>query len=569
MHRTPVLLLMAALVAGAAALSGCSQDAIQISNLAHDFGLNERPFDLDVWNDNPETGTITVKVTASHSWIKTDVPQVICAPPDVSGAPRKQSVQISIDRRNLAAGQHKGTVYFTARRIKTRKMEIRVTQPSSWQSVPLNVVNPSAKYSAPYLIEFSFALEDQDGRGVVAEPAQFQVSAMEGANPVDPQLTGIHLRRAAARQLKMDLVLDYSQRMQQSPGAIAAMENAAVNILLPALNEDAQVGIVVFHRDDRPPVRVAGFGTDRTLLAETIYNIQRDVVQGFASGSKLWDALKFSAESFGAQPSSLEDRYIVVLSDGNDTSSVALRNTAINAAVNRAITVIAVGFGGAVNEANLREVTLRTNGRYFSAAGTSSLGNAFEDIVENLGAQYILRWASLRRDSTPFKPSFTIRLNRQSATFTAASDFRASQHGGSPGDVLTGKLRLTASYSQGYATAFLRADYVPRFIDAISLYMKSGHPAAVSIVEPANDGLLAGWLLELEDDPEYGGVWIHLMSQEGFLPFAGFGPMLRFDFGPITDESAPLFETLYVDSSSYAQGQSFVVDGFPSFSPWD
>lgn len=569
MKRAYLIMLLSALFAGGLTLSGCNQEAIQISNLVHDFGLNERPYFVDVWNDNPSVGAITVKITTSHSWIKTDVAQVLCQPPDDNGHLNKQSVQISIDRRKLPAGQHKGTVYFSARRITTRKMEIRVTQPSIWQTPPLTLVNPAARYAAPYLIEFFFALEDEDGRGVVAEPAQFQVSAMEGPAPVDPLDTGVHLRRAAARQLKMDLVLDYSQGIQRSPGAVAAMENAAVNILLPALNEDAQVGVVAFHRDDQPPDRVMDFSTDRNALSVAILTIQNEIVGGYYSGSKLWDALKMSAESFGARPSSLEDRYIVLFSDGNDTSSVTDRNTAINAAVNRAITVMTVGFGANVNEANLREVVMRTNGRYFPAAAASALGDAFQNIVENLGSQYILRWASLRRDSVGFRPSFTIRLNNRSATYTATSNFVASQYAGDPGDVLKGKLRLTASYSQGYATVFLRADYVPRFIDAMNMYMETTHPFTVSVVEPANDGLIGGWMLETEEDTERGGTWLLLTSPEGFMPFAGFGPMLRFDFGPVTDESAPLFNVLYVDSSIYSHGQSFVVEGFPSTPPWD
>ncbi len=569
MNRAYLVLLLPAFVAGTLTLSGCNQDAIQISNLSYDFHLNERPYPVDVWNDNPSVGAITVNITTSHSWLKVQPSQVLCPPPDVNGNPTKQSVQIFIDRRNLPVGQHKGTVFFSARRITTRKMEIRVTQPSGWQSLPLRLVNPTARYSSPYLIEFFFALEDEDRRGVVAEPAQFQISAMEGVDDVNPQDTGVHLRRAAARHLKMDLVLDYSQRIQWSPGAIAAMENAAVNILLPALNEDAQVGVVEFHHSDIPPLRVMEFTADHNALREAIYSIQSDIVGGFFRGSRLWDALKMSAESFGAGRSSLEDRYIVLFSDGNDTSSITDRNTAINAAVNRGITVMTVGFGVTVNEANLREAVLRTNGRYFPASAASALGDAFQNIVENLGSQYILRWASLRRDNVGIRPSFTIRLNNRSATHTATTNFVATQHAGSPGDVLKGKLRLTVSYSQGYATAFLRADYVPQNIDAMNIYMATTHPFTVSVVEPANDGLIGGWGLEMEADTALGGIWILLTSPEGYMPFAGFGPMLRFDFGPITDESAPLFDALYVDSSIYAHGQRFVVEGFPSTPPWD
>jgi len=51
------------------------------------------------------------------------------------------------------------------------------------------------------------------------------------------------------------------------------------------------------------------------------------------------------------------------------------------------------------------------------------------------------------------------------------------------------------------------------------------------------------------------------------LPFATFGPLLRFDFDGIVPDETPLFDQVYVDPSVYANGQSFRVVGYPNTPP--
>lgn len=571
MYRPFVTLSSFTLVSAAFALSGCfiPQDAIEVSNTVLDFGLNERPITMDVWNNNPDVGTLVVTIRPSEAWILTDVAEVTCEAPNAEGGLSKQAVQVTVDRAGLAPGEYEGHISFTAPGVVERKITVRARQQQNGGDLgALNIITPTSTYTDPYLIEFDFSLIDGEGAPIVAEPAQFGLTAREGDTEVGAE-TGVHLRRSAARQLKVNLVLDYSLSMQQVPNAIDAMEDAAKNILLPALNADALVGITEFHRDDFLPARVAGFTVDRNYLQEQIDRIQTEFVGGFSSGSRAWDAVVSAAETFGVGPAANEDRYIILFSDGVDTSSMHVRNDVVNEAIEREIAIFAIGFGENVNEATLEDITARTGGAYFPAESVGDLDAVFEEIVANLGAQYTLRWASLRRNDIAVRPSFVISLNDATDTYTAEQNFVATDYAENPSQALEGSLRLVPSDSPQRTTAFLRADYVPRFIYELRVYVESTQPFFVSVVEAPDDGLVDGWSVIPTEDPVLGGTWIDVTSPGDPIPFATFGPLLRFNFGLLVDPEIPLFDYIYVDNTIYEYGQSFHVEGFENILPSD
>lgn len=551
------------------ALSGCIQpkNAIAVSNTSYNFGLNQQPFTMEVWNSNASAGTITVTANPTVSWIST-VPAVLSCPPPTDKAEQRQQLKIYVDRTSLAAGTHEGAVLLKSSGIVT--VSIQITAIST--GVPTGefaIVNPVTTYSEPYLIEFNFGLEYANGDAVVAEPGQFQITAKENDAAVGAD-NGLLLRRTAARQLKMHLVLDYSMNMQSIPNAIATMEDAATGILLPALNEDALVAVTEFHRDDMPPNLVTDFTVDRTVLEQDINAIQQDYVQGFASGSRIWDALVSAAESFDGTDASMEERYVLLFSDGNGISSVATLNEAGNALAGRGIHVFAIGFGPDANETDLEYLASRTEGDYLPAASIAALNNTVQWIVDNLGARYTLRWASLRRSDVQVFPSFIISLNTDAATYTAEDAFIAIEHAESPAQALEGQLHLVESVSnEGNATVYLRADYVPRYIRTMRLFVGSDFDFSVSIVSAVNDGLMAGWTIAVGNySTAEGGRWIEVArpSSSAYIPFATFGPMLRFDFDDV-GAAETIVRHIYIDNSRYTAGQSFTVDGFENTPP--
>ncbi|MCF6285536.1 MAG: VWA domain-containing protein, partial [Candidatus Hydrogenedentes bacterium] len=329
-------------------LAGCPpepKEAIEFSNASLDFERSELPIFLQVWNNNPEVASFTLFATPSDSWIVLNTRTLSSAGPSgANGDLDKQTVQVSVDRTRLTAGDHVGAISFSASGIVTREVEVRVTQDQDGTLNALNVINPVVTYSSPYLIDFSFSLRDEGGDTVVRDPSELVIAAREGAESVASE-TGVHIQRGAARQLKVALVLDYTLSMQSTEGAIAAMEEAAKNTLLPALNEDALVSITEFHREDMAAMEVVPFTIDHTFIANGIDSIQPDIVQGFSAASRMLDALLDAANTFDAATTADEERYIIVFTDGNDTSSSISTNDVVNRALDRGIRIYALDFG--------------------------------------------------------------------------------------------------------------------------------------------------------------------------------------------------------------------------------
>lgn len=550
--------------------TGCPPDpveAISFSNTTLDFERSELPRFLEVWNNNPGVERLSFAVTPSNSWIVVNVRTVTSnAPAQTTGPFNKQTVQVTIDRSRLSAGQHTGSIIFSAPGIITRAVQVTVTQDETGNLGELNVVNPVTTYSSPYLIDFSFSLHDSDGHGVVRAPDLFAVLAREGAQVI-PNETDVYLQRGAARQLKVALVLDYTQSMQESGGAIAAMEDAAKNILLPALNDDALVSVTEFHRDDAEAEVVTPFTVDRAYTRDRIDAIQSEFVRGFYSASRMLDAVLDAAGTFESASQDEESRYILLFTDGDDTSSTADTNAVVNLAKARGIRIYAIDFGTDAVSTDLDELTERTDGTLFTAETVADLDDSFMQIVQDLDGQYTLRWASVARSSTPFLPGFTLILGDESTSYTAETNFVPTQHAGN--GPLEGKLRFVSSDSENATTVFLRADYVPRLISRFSIYLASDTGFTIDVVDASNDGLLSGWTLTSTEDPEGNGITLDFQSPDDPMPFGAFGPMLRISFDALLPEGEPLFSQVYVDNTIYegGGGQSFVVDGYDNTPP--
>lgn len=543
------------------------EPAIAVSNSTLDFELSELPRFLEVWNFNPDVPQLNLAVTPSEPWIIVNTQTVQSdAPAQSTGPFDKQTIQVSIDRSRLEAGEHQGTIEFTEDGIETKIVTVSVVQATSGVLGELNVVNPVVTYTDPYLIDFSFRLHDSEGHGVVRDPAEFEVSAREGALSI-PNETDVYLQRGAARQLKVALVLDYTQSMQEAGDAIATMEGAAKNILLPALNDDALVSVTEFHRDDAEAALVAPFTVDRAYTRNQIDSIQEEFVNGFYSASRVLDAVLDAAETFEAGLEQEESRYILVFTDGDDTSSTTNTNAVVNLANERGIRIYAIDFGMDAVSLDLEELTERTEGTLFTAATVDDLDDSFDQIVQDLEGQYTVRWASVARSASPFLPGFTLGLGENSVSYTAAENFVPTAHAGN--GPLEGHLRFVSSDSENATTVFLRADYVPRLVSRFKIYLASDVGFTAEAVEVSSDGLLGGWTLTSTEDPENGGITLDFVSESGPMPFGAFGPMLRISFDALLPVDEPLFDQVYVDNTIYASGggQSFVVEGYDNTPP--
>ena len=113
----------------------------------------------------------------------------------------------------------------------------------------------------------------------------------------------------------------------------------------------------------------------------------------------IWDAMWMSIQNVLNQTPENRRRAIVLLSDGDDTSSSIKRQAVIDAAVKSDVIVYAIGIRdanfpeGELDANALRKVSDHTGGRAFLPRSSDDLGAAFKQIEEELRSQYLIGYS--------------------------------------------------------------------------------------------------------------------------------------------------------------------------------
>lgn len=535
-------------------------DAIGVSNSSLDFGLDTRPWEIDVWNQSSRFSSLNIRLAADKDWIMLQPAEVTSVAP-VLGITDKKRVTVYIDRSRLAEGTHTGEILLSSDRddVTEVRIPVRVEQRAGASDSGIKIENVVNRYTSPYLVEFAFALRDAYGRPVVADPGQIEARAFEnGVETIDPPI----LRRASARQMRVEMVLDYSLYMASAEGAIASMESAARDLALPALPPEALLGITAFWREDgdyNEGTRIMPFSTDRDLAAARIDQIDPDLTQGFYAGALTLDVLYRTLERFNTADASREERFILLFSSGYIDPGQRTANDVVNLARQRRVRIYAFAFlEDGRDITTLNDITTRSYGQRLDARRPELLSAAIAQLAENLQGQYVLRWPTLRRNSTPFSPSFRINWNGASALYYAADQYIPTNYSG---NVSEGQLRVvTSAVVDQTASAIIQADYIPRGIRKFRIFLKSPFAHTVSVVESADDGIAGDWSISLSE--ENGATVIELESPDT-LPIALWGPLVRVNFtGVEITETTPLIEELFCDNSIYTAGQYFTFTNF-------
>ncbi len=93
---------------------------------------------------------------------------------------------------------------------------------------------------------------------------------------------------------------------------------------------------------------------------------------------------------------------LVVLTDGEDTSSVLTIDDAISAAQEASVPVYAVGFGPDIRPRILERLALLTGGHLYRTPSSEQIGESFQAVARLLRYQYVLRFdSSLPADDRP------------------------------------------------------------------------------------------------------------------------------------------------------------------------
>lgn len=569
-------------------LMGCDPrpNRIGVSNTLIDFGLNETPFPLYVWNSFKTIPLMRIEAQADVDWIDLSPESVDSLWKDEASGYDQRSIIVRINRTLLDEGEHQGVITLTAFGMRPREVEVRVLMEKDGRLSGLNIVDPVSFYSTPYLLDFTFSLRDADGNPMTGDSAQLDIFAFEDSEALQAMENGLALRNAPPRQLLLDFVLDYSLTMQNSFGAIASLEEAVRNDILRFLNPEAAAGVTVFSREDRPPVVVSDLTTDHAFIRSELGLIQQNYVGRFTSGAPLFDALMTSLDKFdegffflGFSLAPLEEwlgiiqrftdkdtlqqsRQIFVITDGYDTSSKATLDDIIRRARSLAVSINVVGIGNRPNLATLLPLAGQTKGAYFSYAHErEDISPYVQEMVQNLDGQYQLRWATLKRRDQEFTPEFRVSINGREDAHIADKGFNPVDYAG---DTLQGIMSTTLWDDGLRSDVEVRMEYIPRFVYDLRLYVEATHPFEVWIADAAEGGLLGGWELETTPVNEK-GVWLHFYSFDAPLPFAGYGTLFTLDFGEVISETRPMLTQIVIDNSLYEDAVHFVLKDEQTF----
>jgi Ca-activated chloride channel homolog len=257
-------------------------------------------------------------------------------------------------------------------------------------------------------------------RRFVADLQQQDFAVFEEGAPQD-----VALFASAAAPLDLMLLLDASGSMQEH---MPVVRNAAVNFVR-SLRPGDRASVVKFNDVVRVAEPLTG---DAAALEAAIRGI---VPRG---NTALYDALYISLRELArarAGEEQLRRQAIVVLSDGDDTSSRMAYDTVLDEARSGAVTMFtikptltlsglaSVRLTGASVE--LRQLAEETGGRAFTPARIQDLEGVYDDIAEELGQQYWLAYApapsapGFRRISVKVVPRPTLRARTRSGYYAS------------------------------------------------------------------------------------------------------------------------------------------------------
>ena len=115
----------------------------------------------------------------------------------------------------------------------------------------------------------------------------------------------------------------------------------------------------------------------------------------------IWDSIAITCRHVLAQSLGQRRRAIILLTDGQDTSSRLSRSDAVDEAIQSDTVIYAIGIGDkryeGVNKGALNSIAERTGGRAFFPKKEDDLRTAFAEIEQELRAQYLVAYSSTNR----------------------------------------------------------------------------------------------------------------------------------------------------------------------------
>jgi len=225
-----------------------------------------------------------------------------------------------------------------------------------------------------------------------------------------PQATSL-FERETERPLSLAILIDTSESQR---GVLASEKTAATvfvdSVVRPDKDRAAVVSFTGVPKIEQQPtndLRKLHQGIDRVKIELSPENERRlangdDPLpkdQDPSGYTGIWDAMWMTIQDLLAKTPEGTRRAIVLLSDGDDTSSTIKKQDVIDFAVKSDVVIYSIGIrdagfpDGKLDSGALRKVSDRTGGRAFFPTQLSQLQSAFSQIDQELRSQYLIAYS--------------------------------------------------------------------------------------------------------------------------------------------------------------------------------
>jgi VWFA-related protein len=222
-------------------------------------------------------------------------------------------------------------------------------------------------------------------------------------------------QRETDRPLAIALLIDISGSEERTLPQEKAAARAFVESAIHSSKDEVAVipftGLAFLEQGLTRDVISVYRALERMEIARPSYTGSGPPLSGIATGpgkrwplegsTAIWDAVTVTAGEVLARSRGQTRRAIILLTDGQDTSSRLKTSAAIDQAIESETVVYVIGIGdkkeGGVEKDGVRRVAERTGGRAFFPKKEADLTTAFEQIEQELRTQYLVAYSSTNK----------------------------------------------------------------------------------------------------------------------------------------------------------------------------
>ena len=252
------------------------------------------------------------------------------------------------------------------------------------------------------LVTTLFTALDSDRRFVTSLRAE-DVRILEDGEQQEISL----FERETDRPLTMIVLVDTSRSQERT----LPQEKIAAKAFIDAVLRPEKDFVAVVSFTARPKVE-ASLTNDPVVLKRAVDRMEVEFPpNGCEEGvspeedprcwTGLWDSVVSTVQAMLASSRKGGRRVIVVLTDGDDSSSRATRDEAIQTAVRNDVVIYGIGIGDPelyrIEKKPLTRLSEKTGGRAYFPRESTELSSAFSQIQEEMRSQYVLAYVPKNR----------------------------------------------------------------------------------------------------------------------------------------------------------------------------